>query len=80
MTEIYFAGGFPWWAVAAIALGAAALLAYQFLGLRERLGSRRSALLATLRAVVYALLVFFLLSPGVVQKRVSKLKRPLAVV
>ncbi|OGQ78867.1 MAG: hypothetical protein A3F90_09205 [Deltaproteobacteria bacterium RIFCSPLOWO2_12_FULL_60_19] len=80
MSELFFAGGFPWWAVAAVALGAAALLVYQFLGLRERLGSRRSGLLAVLRAAVYALLVFFLLSPGLVQKRVSKLKRPLAVV
>ncbi len=80
MSELFFAGGLPWWAVAAIAIGAAALLVYQFLGLRERLGSRRSGLLAALRASVYAVLVFFLLSPGLVQRRVSKLKRPLAVV
>lgn len=79
MSEIFFLGGLPWWAIALIALGTFALLAYQFLGLRQRLSAKKRSLLISLRGVVYLLLVFFLFSPGAVEKRVTKLRRPLAI-
>ncbi len=79
MNELYFIGGLAWWVVAAVGIGALAAIAYQFRGLRNRLGSRRAALLTLFRAAVYAALIFFLLSPGLVHKRVTKLRRPLSL-
>ncbi len=79
MSEMFFAGGLPWWVVVLIAAGALAAVVYHFLGLKRRLGLRRAALLTVLRGVVYAALVFFLLSPGLIQKRVTKLRRPLSL-
>ena len=79
MTEFFFIGGLPWWAILLVALGALALLVQQFLGLKQRLGARAGGLLTSLRALVYAALIFFLLSPGLVEKRVHKLRRPLTV-
>ncbi len=77
MDRLYFVGGLSWWVIAFIALGALAMIGYQFIGLRRRLGMRRAIPLTALRAIVYSLLVFFLLSPGLVQTRVTKLRRPL---
>jgi uncharacterized membrane protein len=77
MNELFFVGGLPWWLVAAIAVGALAALVYQVRGLKQRLGNGRAALLTAVRAAVYGLLIFFLLSPGLVEKRVTKLRRPL---
>ena len=79
MIPIFFRGGLPWWAIALIALGAAGLLAYQLLAMRQRLSAKKGFLLLSLRAIVYVLLIFFLLSPGAVEKRVTRLRRPLAV-
>jgi uncharacterized membrane protein len=79
MSELYFIGGLAWWVVAAIAFGALAAIVYQFIGLRRRLGGRRAALLTAARAAVYALLVFFLLSPGLVEQRATRLRRPLSL-
>ena len=80
MKELFFVGGLPWWAILLIGLGALALLIHQFLSLKQRLSVKQSWLLIFLRGLVYALLVFFLLSPGLVQKRVTKLRRPLTVI
>jgi uncharacterized membrane protein len=77
MGELFFVGGLAWWVVAAIAVGALAAIVYQIRGLKQRLGARRAALLTAVRGAVYALLIFFLLSPGLVEKRVTKLRRPL---
>src|ERR1051326_6406353 len=77
MDRLYFVGGLSWWVIGIVALGALAAIGYQFLGLRRRLGMRRAIPLTALRAIVYSLLVFFLLSPGLVQTRVTKLPRPL---
>jgi len=77
MDRLYFVGGLSWWVIGLVALGALAAIGYQFLGLRRRLGVRRAIPLTALRAIVYSLLVFFLLSPGLVQTRVTKLRRPL---
>ncbi|MBI2988896.1 MAG: VWA domain-containing protein [Deltaproteobacteria bacterium] len=79
MIERFFIGAFPWWAILLLGLGAFALLLQQFLGLKQRLGSKRSWLLTSLRAIVYALLVFFLLGPGLIEKRLTKLRRPLVI-
>jgi uncharacterized membrane protein len=79
MSEFFFSGGLPWWIVAAVGAGALAAIAFQFFGLKQRLGARRAVLLTLLRSVVYAALIFFLLSPALVQKRVTKLRRPLSV-
>lgn len=79
MSEIFFVGAIPWWVILLVALGASALLVYQFMGLRQRLGARQTSVLVSLRGVVYALLIFFLLSPGFFEKRVTKLRRPLTV-
>jgi len=80
MNELFFAGGLPWWAILLIALGTLSLLVHQFLGLKRRLSPKKSGLLISLRALVYALLIFFLLSPGLIEKRVTKLRRPLTVI
>jgi len=79
MSDIFFIDTVPWWATLLIALGVSGLLVYQFLKLKQRLSTRQSCLLISLRGVVYALLIFFLLSPGLVERRVIKLRRPLAV-
>ncbi len=80
MKELFFVGNLPWWLILLIGLGASALLVQQFLNLHQRLGARQSWLLISLRGLVYALLVFFLLSPGLVQKQVTKLRPPLTVI
>ncbi|MFQ5850032.1 MAG: glutamine amidotransferase [Candidatus Binatia bacterium] len=79
MKSLIFTSGNPWWASTLIAVGVAALLIYQFLGLRQRLGVRKSILLTLLRGSVYALLILFLLGPVVVDQGISKLRRPLAI-
>src|SRR5688500_17240670 len=79
MNEFFFSGGLPWWIVAAVGAGALAAIGFQFFGLKQRLGARRAVLLTILRSVVYTALIFFLLSPGLIQKRVTKLRRPLSV-
>lgn len=79
MNDLFFIGGIPWWAILLISLGALALLAYQLLSLKQRLSIQKSCLLIFLRGCVYALLIFFLLSPGLVERRVTKLRRPLTI-
>ena len=79
MNDLFFIGTIPWWAILLIALGTLALLVYQFLSLRQRLSTQQSWLLIFLRGFVYALLIFLLLGPGLVEKRVTKLRRPLTV-
>ena len=79
MKELYFIGSLPWWLVALVALGTAALLLQQFLSLKQRLPRNQTALLVVLRALVYGLLIFFLLGPSLIDKRAGKLRRPLTV-
>jgi len=80
MKDLFFVGALPWWFILLIALGALALLIHQFLAFRQRLSPRQSWLLISLRGFVYALMLFFLLSPGLVEKRVTRLRRPLTVI
>ncbi|MEE9548882.1 MAG: glutamine amidotransferase [Candidatus Binatia bacterium] len=77
MNQFFFMGGIPWWAATLIALGAVALLIYQFRSLRQRLSIGQSALLILLRGSVYSLLILFLQSPVLVEQSISKLRRPL---
>ncbi|HXG53306.1 MAG TPA: glutamine amidotransferase [candidate division Zixibacteria bacterium] len=79
MADLYLIPPVPWWVAASIGALAAFLLVLQYRALRERLGPRRSALLTLLRGLVYGLLVFFLLGPAWVERRVVKLRRPLAL-
>ena len=79
MQELFLIGTLPVWLVALIALATVALLVQQFLGLKKRLALGQSAFLTALRALVYAGLIFFLLGPALVDKRVSKLRRPLTL-
>src|SRR5918992_4767462 len=79
MKDLYLIGALPGWLIALIALGAAALLVQQFFSLRQRLPLAQSSFLIFLRGCVYAVLLFFLFGPALIDKRVSKLRRPLTL-
>lgn len=79
MKDFFLIGGIPWWVILLIALVAVGILATQFLSLKQRLSRPRSSFLVLLRGLVFAFLVFLLLSPGLIEKRVTKLRRPLAL-
>src|SRR5438874_7001766 len=79
MSDLYLIGALPWWLVALTGLGAAALLAQQLINLRQRLSLSQSSFLTLIRACVYAGLIFFLLGPALIDKRVTKLRRPLTL-
>src|SRR3990170_6833623 len=79
MKELYFIGSLPWWLIALVALATIALLLQQFLSLKQRLSLAQSAFLVAIRAVVYGVLIFFLLGPSLIDKRAGKLRRPLTV-
>ncbi len=79
MSDLYLIGALPWWLVALAGLGAAALLAQQLINLRQRLSLSQSSFLTLIRACVYAGLIFFLLGPALIDKRVTKLRRPLTL-
>src|SRR5437762_11413655 len=79
MSDLYLIGALPWWLVALAGLGAEALLAQQLINLRQRLSLSQSSFLTLIRACVYAGLIFFLLGPALIDKRVTKLRRPLTL-
>jgi uncharacterized membrane protein len=79
MKDLFVIGGIPWWAILLIALAALAVLTAQFLSLKQRLSQPRSWGLILLRGLVYTVLIFFLLSPGLLERRITKLRRPLAL-
>lgn len=79
MQDLYLIGTLPGWLVALIGVGTAALLVQQFLGLKKRLPVGQCVFLTLLRAVVYMGLIFFLLGPALIDKRVTKLRRPLTL-
>jgi uncharacterized membrane protein len=79
MKDLFLIGSVPGWVIVLVALVAAALLVQQFLSLKQRLTIGHSSFLVFLRSCVYGLLIFFLLGPAVVDKRVTKLRRPLTV-
>ena len=55
------------------------MLVQQFFGLRRRLPLGQTIFLTFLRAVVYAGLIFFLFGPALIDRRTTKLRRPLTV-
>ncbi len=77
MEKLTFFGGLPTWGLILIALAACVLLVYQYRGLRVHLSVRKSALLVSIRASVYALLILFLTNPVFVEHRVTQLRRSL---
>jgi uncharacterized membrane protein len=79
MKDLYLIGALPVWLIGLIGLGAAALLVQQFFSLRRRLPLGQSSFLILVRACVYAVLLFFLFGPALIDKRVSKLRRPLTL-
>ncbi len=79
MKDLYLIGNLPGWIIGLVAVAALALLVQQFMSLKQRLTLAQSSFLATLRACVYGLLIFFLLVPALVEKRITKLRRPLTV-
>jgi len=79
MKDLYLVGSLPWWVIALVGLGTGALLVQQFLSLKQRLALGQSSFLVFLRTCVYILLIFFLLGPALVDKRVTKLRRLLTV-
>jgi len=79
MSDLYLIGALPLWLIALVGLAAAALLAQQFINLRQRLPLGQTVFLTLLRACVYAGLIFFLLGPALIDKRVTKLRRPLTL-
>ena len=79
MSDLYLIGVLPLWLIALVGVAAAALLAQQFINLRQRLPFGQAAFLTLLRACVYAGLIFFLLGPALIDKRVTKLRRPLTL-
>ena len=79
MSDLHLIGALPLWGVAVIALAVLALLVQHFIRLRQRLGLGQTAFLTVLRACVYAGLIFFLLGPALIDKRVTKLRRPLTL-
>ena len=79
MKDLYLIGSLPQWAIALAALLVGALLVQQFVSLKRRLPLSRSSVLVFLRSCVYALLIFFLLGPALVNTRVTRLRRPLTV-
>ncbi|HET8562596.1 MAG TPA: hypothetical protein VFM35_01865, partial [Candidatus Binatia bacterium] len=79
MDNLYLIGSTPWWVLLIAALASCALIIQQFLNLKQRLSVTHSAVLVSLRAVVYALLIFFLLGPALIERRITKLRRPLTV-
>jgi uncharacterized membrane protein len=79
MQDLYLIGAVPQWLIALIAFATLALLVQQFFGLRRRLPLGQSLCLTALRAIVYASLIFFLFGPALIDRRTTKLRRPLTV-
>jgi len=79
MKDLYLIGSLPWWIIALGTVTVAGLLVLQFIQLRRRLAFDRSLFLVAMRACVYGILLFFLLGPAFIEKRETKLRRPLTV-
>jgi uncharacterized membrane protein len=79
MQDLYLIGTLPLWLIALAVVAIAALLVLQFRGLRQRLPLGQTIFLSLLRAVVYAGLIFFLFGPALIDRKTTKLRRPLTV-
>lgn len=79
MQDLYLIGALPTWLIVVVGLATAALLVQQFFGLRRRLPLGQTIFLTALRAAVYASLIFFLFGPALIDRKTTKLRRPLTV-
>jgi uncharacterized membrane protein len=79
MKDLYLIGSLPWWVIACGAVAVVALLGLQYVQLRQRLSVGQSLFLTALRGFVYAVLLFFLFGPALIETRQTKLRRPLTV-
>jgi uncharacterized membrane protein len=79
MQDLYLIGTLPWWLIALATIAIVALLLLQFRGLRQRLPLGQTLFLTLLRTVVYAGLIFFLFGPALIERKTTKLRRPLTV-
>lgn len=79
MQDLYLIGALPLWLIAVATIAIVALLIVQFRGLRQRLPLGQTIFLTLLRGVVYAGLIFFLFGPALIDRKTTKLRRPLTV-
>ncbi|MFQ5682559.1 MAG: glutamine amidotransferase [Candidatus Binatia bacterium] len=79
MNNFFFTGMLPGWSILLIALGLGALLIYQFVNLKKHVTLYRRCVLIFLRGLVYAVLIFFLFGPGLVEEQATRLRRPLTL-
>jgi uncharacterized membrane protein len=79
MQDLYLIGTLPWWLIALAAIAIAALLVQQFFALKRRLPLGQSGVITLLRAIVYTGLIFFLFGPALIDRRTTRLRRPLTV-
>ncbi len=79
MKDLHLIGSLPWWVISLCAAAVLGLLILQFMQLRQRLALGQSLFLVGLRACVYAVLLFFLFGPALIEIRQTKLRRPLTV-
>ena len=79
MQDLHLIGALPIWLIVLVALATVALLVQQFFGLRRRLPLGQTIFLTAIRAVVYAGLIFFLFGPALIDRKTTKLRRPLTV-
>lgn len=79
MQDLLLIGTLPRWLLVLIAVAVVALLAQQFVALKKRLPPVRAGVLTVLRTLVYAILLFFLFGPALIEKKVTKLRRPLTL-
>ena len=79
MANLYLIGTVPLWLIALATGAIVALLVLQYRGLRQRLPLGRAAVLLLLRGIVYAGLLFFLFVPALIDRKITKLRRPLTV-
>jgi uncharacterized membrane protein len=79
MQDLYLIGTLPLWLIALATIAIVALLILQFRGLRQRLPLGRTIFLTLLRTAVYGGLIFFLFGPALIDRKTTKLRRPLTV-
>ena len=79
MQDLFLIGTLPRWLITLIAVAVVVLLVQQYLALKKRLRPGQATVLTLFRAAVYAVLLFFLLGPALVDRKITKLRRPLTV-
>ena len=78
-STLHWPGGAPWWALLAVSAGLGWTLIRRHRDLREKLSPGRVWLLQGLRGALYALIVFFLSGPTLIDRRERSLPPKLLV-